>query len=238
MPMHDSHDPKDPKNPPDENLADESGEFMTLQQQSDVESRRIGYEIADANVKDIGIFMVILGVSLAVVFVLAFGLGKLIYSGIAAHDGPPNKWATLSGVKPANLVSDPKIQQQQLKQMVERFPAPRLETDDGNLDVAQMHAREDILLNHYTWVDRQKQTVRIPITQAMQLLAQRGLPVDTQEATDEKPMFGDGSQTVTAPLTDGFARTGPELKMIYAREQRMAGEHPPQNAQAELNTQH
>ena len=34
-------------------------------------------------------------------------------------------------------------------------------------------------------------------------------------------MFGDTPNTVTAPLTNGSARTGPELQMIEARDQRL-----------------
>lgn len=196
-----------------------------------------GYETSDANVKDISIFLVVMGATLAIVFVLAFGIGKLINMELARQDGPTNKWSQMAGVKPQNMVSDPRIQQQQLEQMVKRFPTPRLQTDDGNLEVADMHAREDMLLNHYSWVDEQKQIVRIPITRAMQLLAQRGLPVEAPAANDEKAMFGDGSTAVTAPLTDGFARTGPELKMIETREQQMET-GTPDNTQAELHTAH
>ncbi|MEO7144127.1 MAG: hypothetical protein ABI165_11580, partial [Bryobacteraceae bacterium] len=177
------------------------------------DERGPGYETTDANVRDTALFLVVMGASLAVVFVLAFGIGKLINMELARQDGPTNKWSQLSGVKSANMVSDPRIQQEQLQQMVKRFPNPRLETDDGNLDVADMHAREDMMLNHYSWVDEQNQTLRIPITRAMQLLAQRGLPVEGQQnassaasgnqenktqATEEKPMFGDGSNAVTA----------------------------------------
>jgi hypothetical protein len=50
-------------------------------------------------------------------------------------------------------------------------------------------------------------------------------------------MFGDGSTAVTVPLTDGFARTGPELKMIETREQRMEM-GTPNNTQAELHSTH
>lgn len=232
MPTHDPHNPKHPESP-EGKLSQESDDFMGLQQDSDEESRKVGYELADANVKDTAVFLVIMAVTVAIIFVVAFGIGKLIFMELGRQDGPPNKWAQMSGVKPANLASDPQIQQQQLQQMVKRFPTPRLQTDDGNLDVAQMHAREDMLLNHYSWVDEKQQTVRIPITRAMQLIAQRGLPVESDQATDEKPMFGDGSRAVTAPLTDGFARTGPELKMIEARQQRLKGETPG-NAQAEL----
>jgi len=48
-------------------------------------------------------------------------------------------------------------------------------TDDGNQDVADLHAREDLLLDYYTRVDGQPGKVRIPIDRAIELIAQRGL---------------------------------------------------------------
>ena len=69
------------------------------------------------------------------------------------------------------------MEQKQFQQMTATFPTPRLDIDDGNQDTADLHAREDLLLDHYS-VDRRKGgTVRIPIERAMELIAQRGLPV-------------------------------------------------------------
>ncbi len=198
-----------------------------------------GYETTDANVRETATFLIVLGATLAVVFVLAFGIGKLINMNLAREDGPTSKWSQYAGVKPSNLESDPQIQQQQLHEMVQRFPTPRLQTDDGEFDVAEMHAREDMLLDHYSWTNDQKQAVRIPIDRAMQLLAQRGLPVQgaqpaetgqqqekqsaekSQSSQAIQSMFGDEENVVTAPLTDGFARTGSELQMMDARQQAL-----------------
>lgn len=244
MPTHNPHDPNDPDfklvHPASSRdfttgNSEPANDFMHVHQGSDPESAKIGYETTDANVRDTAAFLVVMVASLAVVFVLAFGVGKLINLALTKKDGPANKWSELAGARVGgNFESDPQIEQQQLQQMVKRFPTPRLQTDDGNMDVAEMHAREDMLLNHYSWVDEQKQTVRIPITRAMELIAQRGLPVQAEPANEkEQAMFGDGSNAITAPLTDGFARTGPELKVIEAREQRLQrGESP--NTQAEL----
>jgi hypothetical protein len=71
-----------------------------------------------------------------------------------------------------------------------------------------LHAREDLLMNYYSWINRGQGTVRIPIDQAMAIIAQRGLPVAPQEQ-QQTAMFGDGParQQVQMPLTDGFART-------------------------------
>jgi len=212
---NDAHDPKDPES------QESSGGFLSHHEQSNPQSKKAGFELSDANVTDVAGFLVVMVAFVAVIFVLAFGVGKLINNGLAKEDGPANKWHQQAGVKPGDMVSDPRIQQQQLQQLVKRFPEPRLQTDNGAMDVADMHAREDMLLKYYTWADEKNQTVRIPITLAMQLIAQKGLPVESQHATDEQHMFGDGSTVITAPLTDGFARTGPELKMIEARQQRL-----------------
>jgi hypothetical protein len=239
MPTHNPYDPDNPNQAggPDSPHDVESGEFMTLHQQPDEESRKVGYELTDANIPDIAGFLVVMAASIAVVFVLAFGMGKLIYYGLHKQDGAANKWSQMAGAKPGNMESNPQIEQQQLQSLVKRFPTPRLQVDDGNMDVADMHAREDILLNHYTWVDQNKQTVRIPIERAMELLAQKGLPVESQQGPQEQAMFGDTPTTVTAPLTNGFARTGPELQMIEARDQRL-GTGPYAETHAELHPDH
>ncbi|MHB8303912.1 MAG: hypothetical protein ACYDC6_13930 [Acidobacteriaceae bacterium] len=251
MPTHRPNDPNDPKGPtgadsPGRAHDAPSQDFMALHQGSDEDSKKSGYELADANMSSAATFLVVLGASVAVVFVLAFGIGKLINMELTRQDGPPSKWSQLAGVKPAyKLESNPQMEQQQLQQMVKRFPTPRLQTDDGNVDVAEMHAREDMFLNYYSWVNARSHVVRIPISQAMQLLAQKGLPVEGQPpsksagapATQQSAMFGDRSKAVTAPLTDGFARTGPELEMIDAREQRTAT-GPPERTEAKLQSTH
>jgi len=51
-------------------------------------------------------------------------------------------------------------------------PVPRLQTDPL-ADLLRLRAAEDSQLNDYAWVDRQAGTVRIPIEQAMDILAAR-----------------------------------------------------------------
>ena len=56
------------------------------------------------------------------------------------------------------------------------FPTPRLEENErGQLDDIRLN--EEQTLSTYGWVDQKAGTVRIPIDRAMDLLAQRGLPV-------------------------------------------------------------
>lgn len=55
------------------------------------------------------------------------------------------------------------------------FPEPRLELVPGR-PLAKDHATQEAELNSYGWVNRQKGVAHIPISQAMQLMVERGLP--------------------------------------------------------------
>ena len=53
-------------------------------------------------------------------------------------------------------------------------PQPRLQTDPSE-DLAQFRAEEDKRLNTYYWIDKKKGLVHIPIEQAMQEMAEKGI---------------------------------------------------------------
>jgi hypothetical protein len=202
-----THDPIEPQHPGPEN---------------------VGYEVTDVNVNGIVVFLASLGAFVAVFFVFCFGMGKVINTAILKSDGPPNKW-NMIGAQPQgkrqDLTSNAVMEQNQLNQMVQRFPTPRLQTDDGNQEIAEMHTREDLLLDNYSWVDRTSGKIRIPISRAMQIIAEHGLPVAPQEEQTEPLMAGDRVPVVTPPLTDGFARTGYEQQYLETLEQqRLRGE--------------
>src|ERR1700677_2955888 len=201
--MH-THDPQDPA-------------------ESFKESEAAGYEVTDVNVNGIVVFLASLGAFVGVFFIFCFGMGKVINTAILKSDGPPNKW-NMIGAQPQgrrqDLTSNAVMEQNQLNQMVQRFPTPRLQTDDGNQEIAEMHTREDLLLDNYSWVDRTSGKIRIPISRAMQIIAEHGLPVAPQEEQTEPLMAGDRVPVVTPPLTDGFARTGYEQQYLETLEQQ------------------
>lgn len=186
-----------------------------------------GYEVTDANVFRVGVFLVSMLVFSGVLFVVAFGIGKVINNGIIKEDGPLDKWHQI-GVQPKgkleNMASDAKLEQEELRQMTERFPTPRLQVDNGDQDITDMHAREDLLLDHYSWIDQKAGKVRIPISRAMELIAKNGLPV--APAMQRQPlMAGDKAPALTLPLTNGFARTGfEEQELETVRQRRLRGE--------------
>ncbi len=189
-----------------------------------------GYETQDVNVGGIITFLAGLSSFLLIFFVFCFVMGKTINTGLLKEDGPADKW---HGGQPMHeseynrhredLTSNVTLEQREYAGMTQKFPTPRLQTDDGNQDTADMHAREDLLLENYSnGAGLDAGHVRIPIERAMELVAQRGLPKPAggvQAIGTE--MAGDAHPAVAAPLTDGFARTGYELDQMTAREQRM-----------------
>ncbi len=66
-------------------------------------------------------------------------------------------------------------------QEAQKFPEPRLETNE-RLEINDFRLKEEQTLHSYGWVDKDAGAVRIPIERAMQLTAQRGLPVRPQAA--------------------------------------------------------
>lgn len=205
MPTHDPHDDGlDPK------------------AHADDASVREGYEVTDANTRGIVVFIVGLFISVGIFFVVCYAMGKIINNGLDRADGPVNKWNATNQIAPRKAIqSNPALEQEQLAKLTQQFPTPRLELDDGNQDLADLHEREDLLLNYYSWIDRSKGTVRIPIDRAMELIAQRGLPVAPAEQ-QQAAMFGDSRPQIQMPLTNGFAETAYEQELHGAAKE--AGE--------------
>ncbi len=212
------------------------------------ESESLGYETSDVNARGIVVFIVGLFSFVLIFFAFCFFMGRVINEALNKQDGPSDKWHqsgrmfagandVMVGAKSKrgereNLKSNSAMEQQELQSMTSAFPSPRLDIDDGNQATADLHAREDLLLEHYSTMPGQP-GVRIPIERAMELIAQKGLPVSsagqpsTMLAEDKKPQ-------VTVPLTSGFARTGYELDTIEARAQKMAYGKAEGSAHAEL----
>jgi hypothetical protein len=183
----------------------------------------LGYEPTDAHVSGIVIFLVSLAAIVVASAVLSYGIGKVINAELNREDGPTNKWATTANVRQlGNLPNNPELQNK-MAEMTQQFPAPRLQLDDGNQDLADLHAREELLLEHYSWADKAQGKVRIPISVAKALIAQRGLPV--APVAEKTPLLtADKEPAVTEPLTSGFAHTGYEQEQarLAAAESKQA----------------
>jgi hypothetical protein len=68
---------------------------------------------------------------------------------------------------------------------LERFPQPNLQIDDDRAQMTMLYTAQSAKLDTYGWVDRSNGIVRIPIKRAMDLIIQRGLPVQTNAAPAE-----------------------------------------------------
>jgi hypothetical protein len=215
MPMHDPND-KDKLDMDHELGHDLSHEPVKIDASK-------GFEQTDVRISGIVVFLTALAIFVAVAGVLAYGIGKVINAHMAKEDGPRSKWASTVDVRPLGSMPSSPEMQNKLAEMTQRFPTPRLQTDDGNQDIADLHAREDLLLDNYTWTDRAQGKVRIPIDHAMELLAQRGLPVAPK--VEHAPLLtGDYEPEVALPLTSGFARTGYEQDQTAARKVEAGGQ--------------
>jgi hypothetical protein len=176
----------------------------------------LGYEQSDVKVVGIVVFLTSLMIFVAVCGVLTWGMGKLINARMNREDGPNTKWTAEVNIRElGNLPNNPAMQQK-VAELTQSFPTPRVQTDDGNQDLVDLHEREDLLLDNYSWIDRSQGKVRIPIEQAMELIAQRGLPV-APAAQHEALMAGDSEPKITVPLTNGFARTTFEQEEAAAK---------------------
>ncbi len=197
----------------------------------DDESVAAGYEMTDVNAGGVVVFLGGLFGFVIIFFFFCFLMGKVINNALNKQDGPTDKWhqshtslgtndVAVGGKKPQreDLKSNAAMEQEELNAATKEFPQPRLDIDDGNQAIADLHAREDLLLNHYS--TNANEPMRIPISRAMELIATRGLPV-AQAGQTGTALAHDSEPTVQAPLTSGFARTGYELDTIEARRQKM-----------------
>jgi hypothetical protein len=175
----------------------------------------VGFEQSDVRMRGIVVFLAALLIFVAVTGVLCYGIGKVINAQMNHEDGPNTKWTKAVDVRElGNLPNNPELQNK-VAELTQTFPTPRVQTDDGNQDVVELHGRENILLNNYTWVDDAHTKVRIPIERAMELLAQHGFQVAPASQLPP-PMTGDERPSVHAPLTNGFAATAYEQEQAQA----------------------
>src|SRR5690349_5962434 len=66
--------------------------------------------------------------------------------------------------------------QQKPERAIQRFPEPRLQPNPA-ADLNKFRTQEDEILNSYGWADQQAGVAHIPIEQAIDIIAARGLAV-------------------------------------------------------------
>lgn len=126
----------------------------------------------------LGVFYFLAGlaiVGIAIYFILV-GMYRYLDAYDRNHQPPMNPMAVTTGVNP-NVMTRGQIQQQ----IDKTFPKPVLEYSERTQFIREV-AKQDNTLESYDWVDQKSGIVRIPIEQAIDLVAQRGLPVIPEAA--------------------------------------------------------
>ncbi len=132
-----------------------------------------GYERQDIGVSGVLYFLLGLAVAGLFVYFVVNGIYSYLEKKSEANQAPVSPLVTNAPTDTRKLSSDYKDYLQQ------NFPSPQLEIDErGQLD--KIRTDEAETLSTYDWVDQKAGTVRIPIDRAMDLIAQRGLPVHGQ----------------------------------------------------------
>jgi hypothetical protein len=133
------------------------------------------YERRDISAAGIVYFLIGLVVFLLVSHFIVTGLYSFLEKYSQAHQKPISPLVNNAPVDTRKLPTD---YRDYLKQ---NFPSPQLETDERT-QLNEVRLREEGILSTYDYIDQKTGTVRIPIERAMDLIAQRGLPVRAQSA--------------------------------------------------------
>jgi hypothetical protein len=133
----------------------------------------VGHETKDVDIKKIAL-------SGVVFFVVAFGalyVARPLYRALAKVSTSPTMRTT-----PEPDVRAPAIIN----------PHTDLAAASGE-QLRALRAEEDLVLDHYRWIDKKQKTVRLPIGRAMELVVQRGLPSREEAPTNEKLIMGESN---------------------------------------------
>lgn len=115
----------------------------------------VGHEETDAEIGPLVRFAIFLAVFTATAAVLTIGFYRYLDSREMAEKAP--RYPLAAGTERPLP------------------PTPRLQTYPFD-DVKGLRREEAKLLDHYSWIDKNAGTVRIPVSRAIELLAERGLP--------------------------------------------------------------
>jgi hypothetical protein len=134
-----------------------------------------GYERSDIGVAGVLYFLAGLAVAGLLAYFVVVGLYSYLEKRSEAEQAPVSPLVT-------NAPADTRHVSKDYPQGA--FPNPKLEEDErGQLNGIRLNEEET--LSTYDYIDEKAGTVRIPIDRAMDLIAQRGLPVRAQTTTGE-----------------------------------------------------
>jgi len=142
-----------------------------------------GHEEGEVAVNGIVVFLAALAATCLLVFVICYFLRGGMQYFVEKTNPDPTYWQKKQMSADAKGMDEKKAAymrakdkpapteemeiQMQLDQAVQRFPQPRLQTDDAQ-DMAAMHEHEEHMLNDYMWIGQPGNRVTIPIDQAIE----------------------------------------------------------------------
>ena len=138
-----------------------------------------GYETRDANTGGVLNFLVIMAVVLVLTGLVSWG----VFRYFASHEQENAAASPFAGTRP--LPQGPQLQ-----------VTPR--EDWLKYRAAQQHNLET-----YSWVNREKGIVSVPIDQAMDIIVKKGLPVQGQAAPSESPKPSDAAKPAEPAANGG-----------------------------------
>jgi hypothetical protein len=146
----------------------------------------INYESRDLGARGIVVFLIVLAISGVLIELLVWGMLRF-YNKMTLESNVPTAGVSQIYGKPyaTPVTGDPSL----------RFPKPALQVDDV-ADMNKLKAENEEILNSYSWVDKNSGVVRVPIQQAIDQVAQKGLPVRQQPTESQIAGFGDGNGTI------------------------------------------
>ena len=130
----------------------------------DIRHPETTYEPRDLGVRGVLSFLVGLALVCVVVSVVVLGMFKYLDHFEAKRQPRPNPLETAHTETRAHA-----------EQAVQQFPQPRLQPDPV-ADFNRFRAGEDQILNSYGWTNQSAGIAHIPIEQAIDIIARRGLP--------------------------------------------------------------
>lgn len=159
---------------------DEHGGDLELEH---VEHPSTAYDHSDLESRGIFVFLVGLALTVALVHVVIYGFVK------AYERFQPQ------GMERTASIIEPTAQQGPMRQPTDHFPYPQVQPDPV-ADMNKFREAEELELNSAGWIDQRAGIAHIPVERAIDLVAQRGLPVRPAPPQAQAAEFGSGDGTV------------------------------------------
>jgi hypothetical protein len=132
----------------------------------------LGFEREDLGAKPVFGFIITLVISGVVIYYLIWGMFYFLDAFDKKNQQTRSPLVAIEKANPRDVQAT----------QIGRFPEPRLEENERT-ELNGFRYNEEEKLNSYGWVDQKAGVAHIPIEQAMQLIAQRGLPTTPQAGT-------------------------------------------------------